>query len=145
VTFDIRNVEEVEEARQCHRVIVQLRPHLASSEEWLERWRRQTESGYRVLAAWGSGEVVAMAGYRIMENLVHGRFLYVDDLATDQASRGRGFGAAILARLGELAPLLGAEKLVLDTAISNALGQRFYFRQGFFLTALRFSRACVSD
>jgi len=84
VTFDIRAVESADEVVRCHRVVVQLRPHVASAEEWVERWRRQAESGYRLLAAYDGGLVVALSGYRIQENLVHGRFLYIDDLVTDQ-------------------------------------------------------------
>jgi hypothetical protein len=32
-------------------------------------------AGYRVLAAWDGDRVAAIAGYRVMENLIHGRFL----------------------------------------------------------------------
>ncbi|MHB0921404.1 MAG: GNAT family N-acetyltransferase, partial [Thiomonas delicata] len=77
--------------------------------------------------------------YRVQENLVHGRFLYVDDLVTDADARRAGHGAWLLNRLKDEARLLGCEKLVLDTPLSNALGHRFYFRHGLLATALRFS------
>jgi ribosomal protein S18 acetylase RimI-like enzyme len=77
----------------------------------------------------------------VQENLVHGRFLYVDDLVTDEALRGSGHGALLLAHLQQEARALGCGKLVLDTPLSNSLGQRFYFRNGLLATALRFNVA----
>lgn len=36
----------------------------------------------RLLAGWQSQQVLGLAGYRIQENLLYGRFLYLDDLVT---------------------------------------------------------------
>jgi hypothetical protein len=54
--------------------------------EPLARVARQRAEGYRVLATWRGREPVALAGYRIAENLIHGRFIYVDDLVTAGAA-----------------------------------------------------------
>lgn len=85
------------------------------------------------------GRPAALAGFRVQENLVHGRFLYVDDLVTRADRRSAGFGGALLDRLKREATDLGCDKLVLDTPMSNFLGHRFYFRQGLLAKALRFS------
>lgn len=42
-------------------------------------------------------------------------------------------------RLDAEALALGCTRLLLDTPLSNALGHRFYFRQGLLARALRFS------
>jgi hypothetical protein len=42
-------------------------------------------------------------------------------------------------RLKDEARALGCSRLVLDTPLSNALGHRFYFREGLLATALRFT------
>jgi GNAT superfamily N-acetyltransferase len=117
----------------------QLRPHLASEAEFVERWRRQTSEGYRLLAVWDGAHPVALAGVRVQENLIHGRFFYVDDLVTDDAQRSAGHGRRLMDRLKDEARALGCAKLVLDTALANSLGQRFYFREGLLARALRFS------
>jgi hypothetical protein len=92
-----RAVGEAEIAA-CYDLMRQLRPHLASADEFVTRWRGQSAEGYRILALWGGrgGKPGprALAGYRITENLVHGKFLYVDDLVADQTERGRGYGAS---------------------------------------------------
>jgi len=136
VTF--RDVGEAE-IGACYELMRQLRPHLKSQEEFIARWRRQAADGYRIVALWGEGKPVALAGYRVTENLVHGKFLYVDDLISDQTARGRGYGAQLLDRLKEDGRALGCNKLVLDTGLDNFLAHRFYFRQGLLAQALRFN------
>lgn len=144
-TPDIQMVEDETHARRCHPLMAQLRPHLTSEDEFISRWQRQSLGGYRLLALHAGSSILALAGYRVQENLVHGRFLYVDDLVTDANLRGAGHGAALIARLKQDAGLLGCTKLVLDTPLSNVLGHRFYFRQGLLATALRFSLPIVTE
>lgn len=138
-------VDDEAGARRCYSLMAQLRPHLTSVEEFVARYRRQRADGYRLLALHEGPRVLALAGYRVQENLVHGRFLYVDDLVTDAALRGAGHGGKLLDRLKQEAHRLDCAKLVLDTPLSNALGQRFYFRHGLLATALRFSLPTASS
>jgi ribosomal protein S18 acetylase RimI-like enzyme len=123
----------------CYPLMRQLRPHLASAAEFADRWRRQKESGYRILAIWSEGLPLALAGFRITESLIHGRFLYVDDLVADEAERSAGHGAKLIDRLKQEAKASGCKKVVLDTGLDNALAHRFYYRQGLLAMALRFS------
>ncbi|MCC6777897.1 MAG: GNAT family N-acetyltransferase [Hyphomicrobiales bacterium] len=133
-----REVGEAEIAA-CYPLMRQLRPHLTSVEELIARWRRQSQDGYRLLALWDERRPCALAGYRVTENLVHGRFLYVDDLVTAEGERSRGHGARLLARLAAEGRARGCNRLVLDTPLDNVLGHRFYYRQGLLARALRFS------
>ena len=100
---------------------------------------------YRLLAVWRDDAPVALAGYRLQENLIYDRFLYVDDLIVTQNSRGSNFGARLLSELSALAQREGCRKLVLDTAMSNSLAQRFYFREGLLTGALRFSKLVAKE
>lgn len=128
-----------DEIAACFGLMRQLRPHLASPEEFAVRCKRQAESGYRLLAVWADGTPRALAGFRLMENLIHGRFLYVDDLVSDEGERRHGHGARLLDRLTEEARAAGCTKLVLDTGLDNVLAHRFYYRQGLLARALRFN------
>ncbi|WP_420996078.1 GNAT family N-acetyltransferase [Cupriavidus sp. 30B13] len=134
----IRHVEAEAEVRACFALMRQLRPHLASADEFVARWRRQQGAGYRLLALWQEGRPAALAGYRVLDNLTHGVHCYVDDLVTDEGQRSGGYGAAMMDRLKAEARALGCGRLLLDTGLANALGQRFYFRNGLLATALRF-------
>jgi ribosomal protein S18 acetylase RimI-like enzyme len=136
----LRHPHSPEELGACFPVIVQLRPRLKGVEAWIARVTEMATDGYRVLAAWEGGRVLAIAGYRIMENLIHDRFLYVDDLVTAESERGRGLGAALLSELSAIGAGQHCSGLVLDTAVTNESAQRFYRREGLANTAIRFMK-----
>lgn len=54
----------------------------------------QSAQGYRLLAIWVNATPLALAGYRRLDNLINGRFIYVDDLVTDMEARGQGTASA---------------------------------------------------
>ncbi|MGH7096629.1 MAG: GNAT family N-acetyltransferase [Stellaceae bacterium] len=140
----LRHAETDAEIAACFPVMVQLRPHLADAAELVERVARQHRmAGYRLLAARRGGVPIGLAGYRVEESLVNGRFVYVDDLVTAESERRNGIGARLLDAVAAEGRKLGIERLVLDTALNNVLGHRFYYRQGLLARALRFSRPIV--
>ncbi len=135
---DVREVRE-DELVGCYPLMRQLRPHIASAEEFVERCRRQGGEGYRLFALWSAGKPRALAGFRVAESLIHGRFLYVDDLVVDAEDRSNGYGAVLMDRLKQEGRSLDCAKLVLDTGLDNTLAHRFYYRQGLLAMALRFN------
>jgi GNAT superfamily N-acetyltransferase len=121
-------------------VLRELRPHLGDDAACLAQIRRQREQGYRLLALWRDGSVIACAGYRLGENLIRGRFLYVDDLVTRGDERSHGHGERLLLALADMARQWDCRALTLDTGLDNARGQRFYLRQGLDIVAFRLAR-----
>lgn len=140
MTATLRHADTDADIRACFAVMQALRPHLTDPDELLARVRRQATESYRILAAWEAGGVVGLAGYRWQENLVRGPFCYVDDLVVGTATRRGGLGARLLDGVAAEARSRGVPQLVLDTAIGNSLGQRFYFRYGMLPTALHFTK-----
>jgi len=136
----LRHVETAAELRACFPVMRQLRPRLADAADFIERVARLRAENYQLLAAWDQDQVVALAGYRLQENLIYGRFLYVDDLVVSEAQRGARWGARLLQALDGIARGADCLQLVLDTGLANALAQRFYFRQGLLTGAIRFNK-----
>lgn len=134
----LRHAETEAEIRACFPVMRQLRPRLQMPEDFFDTVTRQGMQGYRLLAVWDDGKPVALAGYRRLDNLIHGSFLYVDDLITDAEGRGHGHGESLLQALCELGRTDGCQRLVLDTGLANALAQRFYFRSGLLAMGLHF-------
>jgi GNAT superfamily N-acetyltransferase len=135
----IRHVDNDQDVLACFPLMRQLRPNLDTAEAFLERWRHQTIVGYRLAALWQGDQPVALAGFRLQENLIHGVHFYVDDLVTDESLRSTGQGHAIMDWLKAEASRLGCHRMILDTPLTNALGHRFYFRHGLLARALRFS------
>ncbi|WP_312435234.1 GNAT family N-acetyltransferase [Achromobacter sp.] len=136
----LRHLDTPEEWRACLPLMRELRPHLAHADDFVQRLTRMHQENYRLLAVMRDGLAVALAGYRYQENLIYGRFMYVDDLVVDPSARGSRWGARLIAELDQLARGAECDKLVLDTGLGNALAQRFYFRQGLLTSAIRFSK-----
>jgi ribosomal protein S18 acetylase RimI-like enzyme len=136
----IRHAETEAEIAACFPVMLLLRPHLTGAEEFVARVTRQHAAGYRLLAAWSDAAPVGLAGYRSEENLIRGKFVYVDDLVTAAEARRNRIGARLLEAVAMIGRDAGCAHLVLDTALDNVLAHRFYYRQGMLARALRFSR-----
>jgi GNAT superfamily N-acetyltransferase len=141
MTADIRPARTQADLAACFPVMQTLRPHLSDPGEMIERVLRQFDQGYHLLAAWQGAAVVGAAGYRMQENLIRGRFCYVDDLVVVERHRRNGLGARLLDAVGERARSAGCARLTLDTGLDNLLGQRFYFRYGMLPGSLRFGMA----
>ncbi|MEX3985339.1 GNAT family N-acetyltransferase [Paraburkholderia sp. EG287A] len=140
-TFRLSLIDADQHYQAAFGVMRELRPHLTDAATFSAQVRRQAEQGYRLLAAWQGDQVKALAGYRLQENLLYGRFLYIDDLITTSDARGHGLGARLIDALRDEARRQGCANLVLDTGLGNSLGQRFYFRQGLLATGMHFRQS----
>lgn len=122
----------------CFPVMSELRDRLGDADELVARVQRQQRAGYRLAALTRDDRVVACAGFRVQEMLAHGRMLYVDDLVTAAAERGRGHGARLLAWLADEARRLDCASLQLDSGQQRKAAHRFYEREGMTPAALHF-------
>jgi GNAT superfamily N-acetyltransferase len=94
--IELRSVEQLAEIGACHSVMMELRPHLKDAGSFVRQVMRQREHGYRLSAAWHADRIVGVIGYRFQENLLYGRFVFVDDLVVHQEFRRDGVGARLL-------------------------------------------------
>lgn len=118
-----------------------LRPHLDNADAYVAQLQRQVAQGYRLLAAVQDEQIVGLAGYRELENLLYGRFVYVDDLVISPAFQGSGLGGQLLDQVRLQARQMGCDHFVLDTGLHMALAQRFYFRQGLLARGMHFTQS----
>ena len=126
--LDIASTDAQVEA--CFPVLHALRPHLVQH-EFLSRIRRQQQQGYRLLALSHEGRVKSLAGFRLTEFLAWGKVLYIDDFATLEAERGRGYGSAVLDWLIDHAREQRCTAVHLDTGYARHAAHRVYLRKGF--------------
>lgn len=117
-----------------------LRPHLGDPQRYVAQLQRQMRQGYRLLGAFEQGQLVGLAGYRETENLLYGRFVYVDDLVIEPGLQRGGLGGRLLDAVRERARQGGCAHFVLDTGLHMPLAQRFYFRQGLLARGMHFSQ-----
>ena len=130
-------VEEMMVAR-CYPVMLELRPHQTDPDAFAAQVVRQRAQGYQLAYLEDSGEVRAVAGYRISEKLSAGRFLYVDDLVTRAADCSRGYGGRLFDWLIGQAQQADCTQLQLDSAVWRHGAHRFYLRKGMDITAHHF-------
>jgi GNAT superfamily N-acetyltransferase len=128
------------EIKKCFPVIQQLRPHLNEA-VFVEQVQRQMKiHGYQLIFIEVDDRVVAAAGYRVAEFLAWGKTLYVDDLITDEACRGRGFGGALLNWLQAKAQEIGCVEFHLDSGVHRFDAHRLYLTHKMIISSHHFSK-----
>ena len=122
----------------------ELRSKFKRAEDFAAQVRRQQKQGYQIAFIEEDGEVRAVAGYRYLESLFSGKFLYVDDLVTRAQDRSRGFGGVLLDWLFDEAVAHGCARLELDSGVQRAEAHRFYFSKRMTVTSFHFGRSLNS-
>ncbi len=116
------------EILRCYPIMLQLRPHLKEN-EFVGRVRSQQTGGFHLAYASDAGGTLhTVTGFRILENLMQGTFLYVDDLVTDADDRSKGWGQLLFDWLVEYARTHGCNTLELDSGTHRHGAHRFYLR-----------------
>lgn len=135
-TITVSNSQELE---LIFPVIRELRPHLDYA-EFRKRLEGAQKGGYRLIGVPSENGFQAAMGYRIIEDFVHGRHLYVDDLIVTEEARSTGLGAQLLQLAEQLAREEKCEGLRLCTGIENERGKKFYEREGWTLRAVAYKK-----
>jgi len=143
--IEIKHIESDADLAASFSVMKELRPHLSNPAAYAAQITQQRTQGYRLLAAWRDDVIVGLAGYRLQNNLLYGRFVYVDDLVVTASLHRSGFGERLLQAARQQALALRCENFVLDTGLHMALAQRFYFRQGLLARGMHFVETLAQD
>jgi GNAT superfamily N-acetyltransferase len=134
----VEHAETDEAILACHEVMAELRPHVVR-EDFLKTVRSMQSEGLRLACIRDRGRVVAVAGYRISNNLFCGRHLYVDDLVTAETERSKGHGKELLGWLRQLAVENDCDVFHLDSGVQRKRAHQFYLREGLELSSYHFS------
>jgi len=121
------------------------RPALASAQAFQD-WVIQAgaQQGYRLAASFDdAAQVQAVCGFRVVNMLYSGRQLYIDDLSTVPAARGRGHARALLEWAEAEARRLGCESLHLDSGVQRFPAHRLYLKSGMDITAHHFAKSLL--
>lgn len=143
--LEIKHIESDADLEASFPVMQELRPHLSDRATYIAQIAQQRTQGYRLLAAWRDSAIAGLAGYRLQDNLIYGRFIYVDDLVVTASLQRTGFGERLLQAARQQAIALHCKHFVLDTGLHMALAQRFYFRQGLLARGMHFVEPLTQD
>jgi len=123
---------------RCLDVLRELRPSLTSTEDLVARVQQQQSEGFHLAFLEHEGEVVTVAGFRVMHMLVSGLTLYVDDLVTGEKFRSQGHGKTMLDGLITHARERGCQHFSLDSGTHRQSAHAFYFREGMRISSFHF-------
>jgi GNAT superfamily N-acetyltransferase len=127
--------------RRCYPVMKELRPHIPDADDFLARVRRmQKEIGWRLIFVEDNGAPVAVSGFRVMEYLVTGKTLYVDDLVALESHRGQGFAEALMRWMEATARAEGCAMFSLDSGTHRLGAHRFYHRLKMVISSFHFQK-----
>lgn len=137
---DIHEIKDRAGYERAFPVMKELRTHIDMDMFTSVIEAAHSEGGYRLVAIERGDQILALMGYRILTDFVHGRHLYVDDLVTTKDHRSAGHGARLLKYAEARARELDCVGLRLCTGIENEAGKRFYEREGWALRAVAFKK-----
>ncbi|WP_459558324.1 GNAT family N-acetyltransferase [Lacunimicrobium album] len=137
--FEVRELVSEDELRSTFEVVRQLRPHL-TAENYLTELRVVLDGGARLAACFDGTRVVGCGVFRVLRKLYLGTSIYVDDLITDEKTRSRGVGKALLEWIEAEAKRQGIDWVTLDSGVQRDQAHKFYFRQGYTVACFNFKK-----
>lgn len=96
---------------------------------------------YQLVGAFSGGKLLGLSGAWIATKIWCGRYLEIDNIVIDEASRSLGIGSLLVNYLEEIARERDCKVVVLDSYASNCPSHRFYYRQGFEIWGFHFVKA----
>ena len=141
--MEINQMKTEQQIRSCYELMAVLRPHLIKT-DFQNRVSRQMEQGYQLRALQNANDPLALIGYRLVENLISGKFLYIDDLVTAPNHKRKGYAGQLLDWAIQFSIDEGCQAVQLDSGFQNADAHRLYFNKGFQLSAHHFRKSLAT-
>jgi len=110
---------------QAFPVVSQLRAHL-SLDEYINLVKAMKPDGYLAIGLFENGKIVSYAGFAKLINLYYGEHIWVYDLVTDEAKRGKGYGKRLLLHIEKYAKDNRLGCVALSSGIQRGEAHGFY-------------------
>lgn len=133
-------IQSQSELEQVYPLMKELRPHI-TLQNFLDIYQQSHKTtGYEIAALKQDNQILAIMGYRILFDYVHGKHCYIDDLVSSEQQRSKGYGAQLLKYAEQFAQSNGCTGLRLCTGIENERGKKFYEKNGWNLRAIVYKK-----
>ncbi len=135
--MEIKKVNSSDELLNCTEVIHELRPHLKGKNLVALFKQMQTEK-FEIAVVEMNNKVVAFIGFRYLTFLYSGKTLYIDDLCTLPAYRGKGCASKLLDYALQEATKNNIDAVTLDSGYHRHKAHQLYLNKGFILGSHHF-------
>ena len=130
--------ETDKEIEDCRAVMAELRPHILPDDFLPLVKNLSAKTGFRLVYL-RDAEIKAVGGFRISEWLAGGKYLEIEDLATKDGERSKGYGGRLFDWLVEYAKRENCSQIRLVSHVRRFDAHRFYLRRGMIIEAHYFS------
>jgi GNAT superfamily N-acetyltransferase len=135
--MEIKLAVKEDDILKCSEVLRILRPHLDEA-TFINMVKEMLGEGYKLAFVEEDNTAVAAIGYRHLQFLYNGRHIYIDDLVTLPAYRGKGYAGALLDHVEAEAKDNGYKTITLDSGHHRTDAHRLYFNKKFAIAAHHF-------
>ncbi|OAT73737.1 GNAT family N-acetyltransferase [Parageobacillus thermoglucosidasius] len=125
-TLLFKELRTKEEILAGFSVMKHLRTHLDENSYLELVLEAQQKEGYRLVALYDHGKMVAITGFMPMITLYNGRFVWVCDLVTAPSERSKGYGKKLLSYVHQWAKENGYSIISLSSGLQRVDTHRFY-------------------
>ncbi|MFN0275363.1 MAG: GNAT family N-acetyltransferase [Chitinophagales bacterium] len=122
----------------CLEAIQSLRPHV-TKDNVLSYVNRMQKQDYNLIYVEEDGKAVAFSGYRFLTHFFSDDVIYIDDLGTIEAYRGKGYGSILLNYIIQLAKEKNLAGVRLDSGHHRHDAHRLYLNKGFKIVSHNFN------
>ncbi len=140
----IISIKTINDLEKIYGLMHELRTNLSLDQFQELFFQAQNQNSYMLDALIENEIPVALIGYRILTDFVHGRHLYIDDLVTKESHRSRGIGAKLLSYAETKAKEFDCKNLRLCTGIANELGKKFYEKENWQFKAIVYKKKLMT-
>ena len=136
--MEVRIAEEDTDFEIAGSLLVQLRTNY-DLRTIVSQIKAQQKRGYTIAYIKEEGQAICAAGFVIETRLAWGKYMYVEDLITDEHRRSSGIGKVMMDWLKSYAQKNGCDQVHLDSGVQRFAAHRFYLREGFNIASHHFS------
>ncbi|MBS1742088.1 MAG: GNAT family N-acetyltransferase [Bacteroidetes bacterium] len=137
--MQVKEVSTASDIQQTWEVMHLLRPHLVA-ENYVALVTEMMSQGYKMAYVEDAGKVVSVIGFRHLQFLFNGKHIYIDDLSTLDAYRGKGCGSMLLDYVDDIAKKYGYKTVTLDSGTHRHPAHRLYMKKGFIIRGYHFTK-----
>ncbi|MCW8328992.1 GNAT family N-acetyltransferase [Photobacterium sp. SDRW27] len=136
--MDVQLLSSDRELEVVAPVLLQLRPQF-QFDSLITQVKKQQKNGYQIVYVTDDDAVVCVVGFVTGHKLAWGKYIYIDDLVTDENHRSTGAGKLLIDWFKDYALYNNFDQLHLDSGVQRFGAHKFYLKEDFIIASHHFS------